>query len=87
MTDDTEFRRRRAAWRAAHRGTKELDLMIGRYAEATLGQMAEEELRLFERFLEVSDADLQHWLFAPDASAEAEFAGLAAAVRQFHGLK
>ena len=34
MPDDLEMRRRRAAYRASHRGTKEMDIILGRYAEA-----------------------------------------------------
>ena len=32
MSDDHEIRRRRAAYRAYHRGTKEMDVVLGRYA-------------------------------------------------------
>ena len=34
MTDDVESRRRRAAFRATHRGNKEMDWLIGRFAQA-----------------------------------------------------
>jgi antitoxin CptB len=86
MTDDIETRRRRAAWRAAHRGTKELDLLIGTYADAKLAQMAEAELGHFESFLALNDPELQDWLLAPEPNAEPRFADLVCAVRQFHGL-
>ncbi len=36
MGEDIEVRRRRAVWRAGHRGTKELDLLVGRFAAAHL---------------------------------------------------
>ena len=39
MTDDIEIRRRRAAYRACHRGTKEMDLILGRFAVARLPDM------------------------------------------------
>jgi len=67
MTDDIEIRRRRAAWRAAHRGTKELDILVGGYAAAKLAGMTAHELGHFERFLEVGDPELQVWLLAPVA--------------------
>jgi antitoxin CptB len=86
MADNLEARRRRAAWRASHRGTKELDLLIGKYADATLALMADEELSHFEAFLSLPDPELQAWLLAPKAHAAPEFAGLVAAVRSFHGL-
>ena len=75
MTDDLDIRRRRAAWRAAHRGTRELDLLIGAYANATLGGMTSEELGRFERFLALGDPELQSWLLAPASGTEGgEFA-------------
>lgn len=81
-----DTRRRRAAWRAAHRGTKELDLLIGGYAVARLGTMSEAEIGAFEHFLAVQDTDLQSWLLAPGANAPAEHEALVDAVRVFHGL-
>ncbi len=86
MIEDLESRRRRAAWRASHRGTKELDMLIGRYADATLPSMAEAELRRFEDFLNLEDPALQGWLLAPSIEPGVEYADFVAAVRRFHGL-
>jgi antitoxin CptB len=86
MTDDLDIRRRRAAWRAAHRGTKELDLTVGTYARAELPAMGEADIERFERFLAVGDPELQAWILAPAAGEGGEFADLVAAVRKFHGL-
>lgn len=87
MDDTIDTRRRRAAWRAAHRGTKELDLLIGRYAEAHLPKMDEMALSHFEAFLTVEEPQLQSWLLAPEALQSGEFAGLVTELRRFHGLK
>ncbi len=86
MGDDLETRRRRAAWRAAHRGTKELDILIGRFAEATLSAMSATELAAFERFLAVADPLLQDWLLVPKPQVSPEHAEVVAAMRAFHGL-
>ncbi len=86
LADDLDIRRRRAAWRAAHRGTKELDLLIGGYAEARLAAMSGDELAQFERFLLVEETDLQSWLLAPCPEVEGEFAALVTQMRAFHGL-
>ena len=48
MTDELETRRRRAAYRCAHRGTKEMDIMLGRYGEAMLPTLADPQLAHFE---------------------------------------
>ena len=81
-----DTRRRRAVWRANHRGTKELDILVGRYAEAQLPAMRGPELDLFEDFLAVTDPDLQRWLLTPGSVADDKYADLVVAVRRFHGL-
>lgn len=87
MPDDLEMRRRRAAYRASHRGTKEMDIILGRYAEARLGAMAGEELSAFERFLALPDPLLTQWFSSGATAGDAgEFAGLIAALRTHHGL-
>lgn len=87
MSDDIEIRRRRAAWRAGHRGTKELDLLVGRFAAARLATMTEAELDRFERFLAASEPEIQAWLLGPPPEAVApELAEVVAEIRSFHGL-
>jgi antitoxin CptB len=87
MSDDIEVRRRRAAWRAGHRGTKELDLLVGRFAETRLAAMSDADLAHFERFLAVNDPELQAWLLGPTAGqSDPEFADVVADIRKFHGL-
>jgi antitoxin CptB len=86
MSDDIDSRRRRAAYRANHRGTKEMDWILGRYADAVLAGMSAETLALFERLLTLPDPDLRDMILPPQTEAPAEFAELIAAVRSFHGL-
>jgi antitoxin CptB len=87
MTDDVETRRRRAAYRACHRGTKEMDWILGRFAHAALRAMSVDKLGLFERMLSLPDPDLQDMILHPELMPAGEFAQLVAAVRQFHGLE
>ena len=86
MTDDVDMRRRRALYRAQHRGTKEMDHMIGRFAEAKVPQLSEPELGQFERFLELPDPLLHAWFFEADGVDAPEFEKLVSDVRAFHGL-
>jgi len=87
MEDDLQIRRRRAIYRASHRGTKEMDIILGRYAEARVADMPEGELEIFERFLALPDPMLTSW-FAQGAASDdgAEFAPLVAALRDHFGL-
>jgi len=86
MTEDIDSRRRRAAYRANHRGTKEMDWVLGRYADAALAGMSGDGLSLFERLLALPDPDLRDMILPPHTAPPAEFAALVAAVRAFHGL-
>lgn len=83
---DQETRRRRAAYRAHHRGTKEMDWLVGRFADAHLAALEGDDLARFERFLEVPDPELQRWIIERDTVVAGEFTDLVAAVRSFHGL-
>jgi antitoxin CptB len=39
-----------------------MDLIMGRFAEATIGGLTEEEIAEFERLSDVADPDLYAWL-------------------------
>jgi len=55
-------RRRRILFRAWRRGMREMDLAMGRFADAHLPTMSESELDEFERLLEMPDAKVLAWL-------------------------
>ena len=86
MPEDLEIRRRRALYRAQHRGTKEMDWLLGRYAEDRLPAMSADDLTAFERMIAIPDPDLNAWLFDPNGMGDSEFAPWVAAIRSFHGL-
>src|SRR5215212_3415918 len=54
--------RRRILFRAWHRGIREMDILMGRFADAELGALSAGELDEFERLIEVPDPDLFRWL-------------------------
>ena len=86
MNDDLETRRRRARFRANHRGTKELDWMIGRFADAELATMDKGGLAIFEKLLTEPDPELQAWILAPESCPDRTYADLLSSIRGFHGL-
>lgn len=51
-------RRKRLLFRCWHRGTREMDLILGRFADAEIGKLSEPELTELETLLEVNDPDL-----------------------------
>lgn len=88
MHDDLQIRRRRAAYRAAHRGTKEMDIVLGRYADAHLAGMTAEALTLFEELLAEADPVITRWFASGTDGGEAgQLAALVADLRAFHGLE
>ena len=81
-----DIRRKRAAYRAAHRGTKEMDWLLGRYAAAKLDQMTETELAEFEDLLAAPDPQLQHWIMDPHSIPDDRYAALIRQLRSFFEL-
>jgi antitoxin CptB len=51
-------RRKRLLFRCWHRGTREMDLILGRFADAEVAGLAEDELAQLEHLIEVPDPDL-----------------------------
>lgn len=69
-----EIRLKRLRMRAWHRGIKEMDLILGGWADAHLASADDATLDLFEAVLEEADQDLYQWVSgqrpAPDHIAE-----------------
>ena len=55
-------RRRRILFRAWRRGLREMDLVMGRFADAHLPTMSESELAAFELLLDAPDAQVLAWI-------------------------
>jgi antitoxin CptB len=70
--DGVDKLRKRLIFRSWHRGTREMDLIMGRFADAFVPQMTAAELADYARLLEESDPDIYDWLCAradvPEAS-------------------
>jgi antitoxin CptB len=57
-----ELRRKRLLWRSSHRGIREMDLLMGGFAQCRLPTMTENELNAFEALIELPDQDLLAWI-------------------------
>ena len=66
MPEDLEQRRKRLAFRAWHRGMKELDLLIGGFADQHLGELSPAQLDRFEALLDVPEPLMYSWLMGQD---------------------
>jgi antitoxin CptB len=57
-SDGLDDRRKRLLFRCWHRGTREMDLILGRFADAELDGLTDDELTQLEQMIEVPDPDL-----------------------------
>ena len=62
LDDEITQRRRQLRFRSWHRGTREMDLLMGRFADAHLHGFGREQLDLFARLLENSDPEIYDWI-------------------------
>jgi antitoxin CptB len=53
-----DHRRKRLLFRCWHRGTREMDLILGRFADAQIANLSDEELAHLEYLMDVPDPDL-----------------------------
>jgi antitoxin CptB len=68
-------RRKRLLFRCWHRGTREMDLILGRFADAAIAELSDDELVQLERLIEIPDPDLYAALTTTDKPLAAEFQG------------
>lgn len=61
LPDADQARRKRLRFRSQHRGTREMDLLLGRFAEAVLPGLGPAELDALETLIEMPDDDLYAW--------------------------
>src|SRR6266581_68843 len=55
-------RRRKLLFRCWHRGMREMDLIMGRFADSALEELSDAELADLERLIELPDRDLLAWV-------------------------
>ena len=61
-SEGLDERRRKLLFRAWHRGLREADLILGRFADAHLAGLDDAGLAEFERLLEAPTRDLVSWV-------------------------
>ena len=62
-SEGLDLRRRKLLFRAWHRGMREMDLIMGRFADAAYRRrLSDAELDEFERLIDVPDRDLLAWV-------------------------
>jgi antitoxin CptB len=62
VTASPEIRRKRLSFRSWHRGTRESDLILGRFADSHLAGLDDGQLDRYEALLDCADADIFDWV-------------------------
>ena len=57
-SDGLDDRRKRLLFRCWHRGTREMDLILGRFADAAIADLSDGDMSELERLIDVPDPDL-----------------------------
>ena len=73
--ENIENKRRRLIFRSAHRGIKEMDLIMGSFARANVPNFTEADLAEYDTLLCNNDPDLYNWVTRKE-SAPDDVAGL-----------
>ena len=63
MSDETtENRRKRLRYRSWYRGTKEMDVLLGHFADAHVASFTTAQLERYDALLSVEDPELYRWI-------------------------
>jgi antitoxin CptB len=69
-SEGLDARRRKLLFRAWRRGVREMDLIVGRFADAHIGTLDEPALDDFEALIEAPNASLYAWVTGNEAVPE-----------------
>lgn len=85
MIETPENRLKRLRMRSWRRGTKEMDMVLGPYADSELAILRADALDIYEALLEENDQDLYLWV-SKQAVAPPEHVELINILRDFHKI-
>ncbi|MBO0664456.1 succinate dehydrogenase assembly factor 2 [Jiella sp. MQZ9-1] len=83
-SSDLDVRRRKALFRSWHRGIREMDLVLGQFADARIGTMSDNELTDYEHLMEAPDRDLFAWLTGESETPQNYDTPMFRQIRAFH---
>jgi antitoxin CptB len=83
-SDGLDVRRRRLLFRSWHRGTREMDLIMGGFADAFIARLNGQDLDDYERLTEVPDPELLEWIIGEGLVPAAYDCDVLRNLRAFH---
>ena len=84
-SSDLDVRRRKALFRSWHRGIREMDLVLGRFADAEIDKLTDDELTEYEQLMEAPDRDLFQWLTGEAPTPPNHDTPIFRRIRDFYG--
>ena len=79
-----DARQRRILFRSWHRGMREMDLVLGRFADAEIASLGSSELDDYELLLEAQDHDVFSWLTGETKTPSLYDTPVLRKIRAFH---
>jgi antitoxin CptB len=83
-SEGLDERRRRLLFRAWHRGIREVDLIMGGFADAHIAALSEAEVDDFERLMDVQEHELLGWVTGAIPTPDDFDSALFRRLRAFH---
>ena len=56
-----EIKKKRLLFRSTHRGTREMDILLGDFFKSNMSDLNKDQLNEFEGLIEIPDDDLYNW--------------------------
>ena len=63
-----EILKKQIIYRSKHRGTKELDILLGNFVETYINEFNDNELKDLEKLLSIEDGAIYDWYFKKNSN-------------------
>lgn len=71
---------------SSHRGTKEMDFILGRFFEASFESFQDDEKDVYEKFLQEDDVLLYNWIMNINQDVPIVYQLMVQKIKDFHGI-
>ena len=78
-------RRKKILFRAWHRGIKEMDIVLGTFADAHLETLSDDDLDVLEHLMSAPDRELFKWISGEEPTPENYQSDIMDRIITFHG--
>ncbi|MDC1256866.1 succinate dehydrogenase assembly factor 2 [Pelagibacteraceae bacterium] len=83
MISNIDILRKKLLFRSSHRGTKEMDILLGTFFKNNYNLLEEKELLEFKSLLMITDKALSDWLIMNKNNSEIESIEISKKLKEF----